>query len=109
MGGTRVLNSLTAIAAAVTVAGLLAGLGTAAGTRPAAAATRTASAVPAAGVPEGQASPVISATTKLDLRRYVAAGTGAYVVGAENGTFPPIGWHNHRADGRRLGAADQAA
>ena len=39
------------------------------------------------------ASPVISATTKLSLRRYVAAGTGAYVVGAENGTFPPIGWH----------------
>ena len=27
------------------------------------------------------------------LRRYVAAGTRAYVVGAENGTFPPIGWH----------------
>src|SRR5204863_40834 len=22
-----------------------------------------------------------------------AAGTGAYVIGAENGTFPPIGWH----------------
>ena len=93
MGGNRVFNSLTGIAAAVTVAGLLAGLGTAAGTRPAAAATRTASAVTAAGVPEGPASPVISATTKLSLRRYVAAGTGAYVVGAENGTFPPIGWH----------------
>ena len=93
MGGNRVLNSLTGIAAAVTVAGLLAGLGTAAGTRPAAAATHTSSAVTAAGVPEGPASPVISATTKLSLRRYVAAGTGAYVVGAENGTFPPIGWH----------------
>ena len=39
MGGNRVLNSLTGIAAAVAVAGLLAGLGTAAGTRPAAAAT----------------------------------------------------------------------
>ena len=97
MGGNRVPNSLTGIAAAVTVTGLLAGLGTAAGTRPAAAATRpaatrTATAV-AAGIPAGSASPVISATTKLALRRYVAAGTGAYVIGAENGTFPPIGWH----------------
>src|SRR5207248_9532498 len=107
MGGNRVRNSLTGIAAAVAVTGLLAGLGTAAGTRSAAAATRSAAAgtrsavsathmagaVAAAGVPEGSASPVISATTKLSLRRYVAAGTGAYVVGAENGTFPPIGWH----------------
>jgi len=97
MGGNRVRNSLTGIAAAVAVTGLLAGLGTAAGTRPAAAATRSAAATntarAAAGVPEASASPVISATTKLALRRYVAAGTGAYVVGAENGTFPPIGWH----------------
>jgi hypothetical protein len=80
------------MAAAATVAGLLAGLGTAAGARPAAAATRQGGPA-AAGVPEGSASPVISATTKLALRRFVAAGTRAYVVGAENGTFPPIGWH----------------
>jgi len=99
MGGHRVRNRLTGIAAAVAVTGLLAGLGTAAAARPAAAATRPAAArhaaraESAAGVPEGPASPVISATTKLALRRYVAAGTGAYVVGAENGTFPPIGWH----------------
>ncbi len=101
MGEHRVRNTLTGIAAAVAVTGLLAGLGTAAGTRPAAAATSPAARPAAAthtaravaGVPEGSASPVISATTKLSLRRYVAAGTGAYVVGAENGTFPPIGWH----------------
>ncbi len=99
MGGIRVRNTLTGLAAAVAVTGLLAGLGTAAGARPAAAAARPAAAthaagaVAAAGIPEGSASPVISATTKLSLRRYVAAGTGAYVVGAENGTFPPIGWH----------------
>jgi hypothetical protein len=91
MKGNRARNGLTGAATAVTVAGLLAGLGTAAGAG-AAAATRPGSAV-TAGVPEGTASPVISATTKLGLRRYVAAGTGGYVVGAENGTFPPIGWH----------------
>jgi hypothetical protein len=49
--------------------------------------------VAAAGVPEATAAPVISATSKLDLRRYVAAGTSAYVVGVEDGSFPPIGWH----------------
>jgi hypothetical protein len=46
------------------------------------------SAVPGAG-----ASPTISATSQLSERRFVAAGTGAYVVGVEDGTFPPIGWH----------------
>jgi hypothetical protein len=35
----------------------------------------------------------MTATTNLSLRRFVAAGTRAYVVGAEDGTFPPIGWH----------------
>ncbi len=44
-------------------------------------------------VPAASAQPTISATTNLSLRRYVAAGTRAYVVGAEDGTFPPIGWH----------------
>jgi len=47
-----------------------------------------ASAVPGAG-----AAPTISATAQLAERRFVAAGTDAYVVGVENGTFPPIGWH----------------
>ncbi len=88
----RVPIHLRATAAAVAAAGLLVGLGAAAGAGSAAAATRTGSAG-AGGVPEASASPVISATTNLSLRRYVAAGTGAYVIGAEDGTFPPIGWH----------------
>ena len=46
-----------------------------------------------AGVPQAGASPTISANTLLGKRRYVAAGTRAYVVGVENGSFPPIGWH----------------
>ncbi|HJZ28922.1 MAG TPA: hypothetical protein VJ370_21790, partial [Streptosporangiaceae bacterium] len=46
------------------------------------------SAVPGAG-----AAPTISATSQLSERRFVAAGTEAYVVGVEDGTFPPIGWH----------------
>jgi len=92
MGGHRARKSLTGIALAVAVASLLAGLSTGAGSRSAAAATRARS-VAAAGIPEGSASPVISATSKLALRRFVAAGTASYVVGAEDGTFPPIGWH----------------
>jgi hypothetical protein len=47
----------------------------------------------AGGVPEASATPTISATTKLSKRRFVAAGTRAYVVGVEDGSFPPIGWH----------------
>ena len=85
-------HHVRATAAAVAATGLLAGLGAAAGTGSAAAATRAGSAAPG-GDPQGSASPVISATTNLPLRRYVAAGTGAYVIGAEDGTFPPIGWH----------------
>src|SRR5207248_1917691 len=48
---------------------------------------------PAGAVPGAGAGPTLTATSKLDLRRFVAAGTRAYVVGVENGTFPPIGWH----------------
>ncbi len=48
---------------------------------------------PARGVPQAGASPTISAGTALGARRFVAAGTRAYVVGVENGSFPPIGWH----------------
>src|SRR5580692_2472693 len=44
-------------------------------------------------VPGANASPTISATSQLSERRFVAAGTQAYVVGVEDGTFPPIGWH----------------
>jgi hypothetical protein len=47
----------------------------------------------AAGVPQASATPTISASTKLSKRRFVAAGTRAYVVGVEDGSFPPIGWH----------------
>jgi hypothetical protein len=44
-------------------------------------------------VPGAGAAPTISATSQLSERRFVAAGTDAYVVGVEDGTFPPIGWH----------------
>jgi glycogen debranching enzyme len=47
----------------------------------------------AGGVPQANATPTISASTKLSKRRFVAAGTRAYVVGVEDGSFPPIGWH----------------
>jgi hypothetical protein len=32
-------------------------------------------------------------TDQLNLKRYVTAGDRAYVVGIQDGTFPPIGWH----------------
>src|SRR5579875_3789743 len=57
------------------------------------ARTPSATAAPAAGVPQAGAGPTIAADTLLGKRRYVAAGTRAYVVGVENGSFPPIGWH----------------
>jgi hypothetical protein len=39
--------------------------------------------------------PLRSTTDKLAEKRYVAAGNRAYVVGVQDGTFPPtgIGWH----------------
>ena len=63
-----------------------------AGTATAGAQTVQPADTPAA-VPGAGASPTISATSQLSERRYVAAGTRAYVVGVEDGTFPPIGWH----------------
>jgi hypothetical protein len=63
-----------------------------AGTATAGAQTVQPADTPAA-VPGAGASPAISATSQLSERRYVAAGTQAYVVGVEDGTFPPIGWH----------------
>jgi len=30
---------------------------------------------------------------KLEEKRYVAAGNRAYVIGSEDGRFPPMGWH----------------
>jgi glycogen debranching enzyme len=40
-------------------------------------------------------SPIPARSTKSNLfqKRYVAAGDRAYVIGAENGSFPPMGWH----------------
>lgn len=53
-----------------------------------------ASARPATSTLLGARSvPTLSATTSLGERRFVAAGTSAYVVGVEDGSFPPIGWH----------------
>jgi hypothetical protein len=37
--------------------------------------------------------PTRSTTTNLSEKRYVAAGDRAYVVGVQDGTFQPIGWH----------------
>jgi glycogen debranching enzyme len=34
-----------------------------------------------------------STTAQLDEKRYVAAGDRAYVIGSEDGRFPPMGWH----------------
>jgi hypothetical protein len=66
----------------------------AAGTGPAAGApAHPAGSTPPGVIPEAGAGPSLSATSKLSLRRFVAAGTRAYVVGAEDGSFPPIGWH----------------
>src|SRR3712207_6791773 len=37
--------------------------------------------------------PTRSTTAQLDDKRYVAAGDRAYVIGSEDGRFPPMGWH----------------
>lgn len=37
--------------------------------------------------------PSRSSTKRLGEKRYVAAGDRAYVIGTENGAFPPMGWH----------------
>src|SRR3712207_3731476 len=34
-----------------------------------------------------------STAAQLDDKRYVAAGDRAYVIGSEDGRFPPMGWH----------------
>jgi len=49
-----------------------------------------ASVVGAAPSPGG---PTRSTTQQLDQKRYVAAGDRAYVIGSEDGRFPPMGWH----------------
>ncbi len=37
--------------------------------------------------------PSRSARAELETKRYVAAGDRAYVIGTQDGRFPPIGWH----------------
>jgi hypothetical protein len=49
-----------------------------------------ASVAGAAPSPEG---PARSTTDMLHQKRYVAAGDRAYVIGSEDGRFPPMGWH----------------
>jgi glycogen debranching enzyme len=44
----------------------------------------------AAPSPDG---PTRSTTAQLKDKRYVAAGDKAYVIGSEDGRFPPMGWH----------------
>jgi hypothetical protein len=91
----RMRTSLAIVAAAAV--GLLSAGTASAGTQTVQAAGHAAAAGTPAGaasaVPGAGASPVISATSQLSERRFVAAGTQAYVVGVEDGTFPPIGWH----------------
>ncbi len=86
----RRMRILLAVVASV-AAGVLS-----AGTASAGAQTVTRTVTPTArtaAVPGQGAAPTISATSQLSQRRFVAAGTSAYVVGVEDGTFPPIGWH----------------
>ena len=37
--------------------------------------------------------PERSTTSNLGAKRYVAAGDRAYVIGTQDGSFPPMGWH----------------
>ena len=46
-----------------------------------------------AGAIPDPGGPTRSTTEKLNLKRYVAAGDRAYVIGSEDGRFPPMGWH----------------
>jgi hypothetical protein len=43
--------------------------------------------------PPNPGGPTLSTTDMLGQKRYVAAGDRAYVIGAEDGRFPPMGWH----------------
>lgn len=103
--GKSLLTGLTvpAAVAAVLVAGAGSAGGAVSGSVPAGSVLASRGVVPAraaapaavrpGGIPAAGAGPTMTATTKLSLRRFVAAGTRAYVVGVEDGTFPPIGWH----------------
>jgi hypothetical protein len=43
--------------------------------------------------PPDPGGPTLSTSDMLSEKRYVAAGDRAYVIGAEDGRFPPMGWH----------------
>jgi hypothetical protein len=43
--------------------------------------------------PAAARAPMLSVSQRLDDRRYVAAGTRAYVLGTEDGGFPAMGFH----------------
>ena len=94
----RPMRTFLAVAASTAVGLLAAGTASAGAqtVQTAGSAQRSAGGIPAAtvsAVPGAGAAPTISATSQLSERRFVAAGTQAYVVGVEDGTFPPIGWH----------------
>jgi hypothetical protein len=50
-----------------------------------------AAAPAAAGLPAS--GPERSSGESLALKRYVAAGDRAYLIGSQDGAFPPMGWH----------------
>jgi glycogen debranching enzyme len=61
-----------------------------------AVASICALAVPSASAlasPPDPGGPTLSTSEMLSEKRYVAAGDSAYVIGAEDGRFPPMGWH----------------
>jgi hypothetical protein len=88
-----VFHALSVLAATSMMTGLLvAGTAAAAPARDSGAALPGGASLDGAG-PGAGAAPSLTTTTQLSGRRFVAAGTRAYVVGAEDGTFPPIGWH----------------
>jgi hypothetical protein len=43
--------------------------------------------------PPNPGGPTLSTSDMLGQKRYVAAGDRGYVIGAEDGRFPPMGWH----------------
>ena len=76
---------LTVICTAAAMAGA-----TRSGASPVASATRAASVMPDGMAP---ATPTLSVSSQLDLRRYAAAGDRAYELGTENGRYPAMGFH----------------
>ena len=76
---------LTVICTAAAMAGA-----TRSGASPVASATRAASVMPDGMAP---ATPTLSVSSQLDLRRYAAAGDRAYELGTEDGRYPAMGFH----------------